>query len=364
MYVKFNIFFTWKNIMFFFMLEVALLLAASVLVSCDGTEEVGNAPTDSPITFTFTEQEEQNVSRAVTKLDRGFVVWGYKSKTVGDSYSQQVFPGYSVNFLQNSAGTTSDNSHDYYYTNGADQTIKFWDYGVDEYNFWGYTGAKSDFSADGTQLTISGLEQSLTVPNVDNKLFSALYHREPVSNEVVRLEFKRPYALVRVMFYSGETLEAGDQVEITDVTFAPASPTKIVNSGTLTVSYPQEGKAPEVFTTSVQTTTAEPLAFEAITLDHTQGTSSSSAVLAVPVGGTEFYCTVPYIYPSSFTLTAVVEGEEKTASVPAEMMHWLPNYTYTYLFKILEAGKKIEFYDVKVDPWKYGGSQDDEWTNW
>lgn len=66
----------------------------------------------------------------------------------------------------------------------------------------------------------------------------------------------------------------------------------------------------------------------------------------------------------AFTLSLNIDGDSKTAVVPAAYMQWQPNTCYTYIFKITEAGKKIEIYDVLIEPWKYGGSQDEEWTNW
>lgn len=68
----------------------------------------------------------------------------------------------------------------------------------------------------------------------------------------------------------------------------------------------------------------------------------------------------------AFIMSAHINGdmEWKNAVVPATFMQWKPNYLYTYIFKITDASKKIELYDVKIDPWKYGGSQEEEWNNW
>lgn len=338
-------------------LLLALVVMALAACSDDSPTIVEGG---TPISFVSAEQEEQNVSRATTPLGRDFTVWGHK--TVGGS-AQTVFQGYKVTFLSNTAGTSADNTHDYFYVDpGTGQTIKFWDFSADAYNFWGATGGT--FSGDGgTTLILEDLVQTLTEPEVDDRLFTALYHRSPVTSDVVALQFKRPYAKVRIMFYSGDELEDGDIIEITNVSFTPEAPTEIVAEGTMTVSYPTTGLGPETYTTTPSATTAT-LGFDGVTLDHIHGNTLASAVTAAPTGGTEYYYAVPNDYDAPFVLSADIDGDEKMAVVPATMMHWQPNYVYTYVFKITDAGKKIEVYDVLIDPWQYGGSQDAEWKNW
>ena len=303
------------------------------------------------------------MTRAATPLARDFMVYGYKK--VGDQ-EQVVFDGYDVRYQAGSANTSEDNTHGYYYVHG-NQTIKYWDFSASEYNFWGATKAliEGKGSFDGTVLTISGLEQSVIEPaENDDQLFSALYHRSPVSTDVVQLQFKRPYAEVRVLFYTNVTLtdQPFDNIKITDITFGPESPNEIITGGSLQVTYPNSGVEPETYSTTT-TASAVSLSFENVTLDHTHGTASNNAVTAVPTGGTEYYFVVPNNNDAPFTLSAKIDNEDKTAVVPANFMNWRPNFVYTYIFKI-SGGKYMEFYDVQIDPWKYGGSQENEWKNW
>lgn len=338
---------------------LALYFLFVVLLAACSKDDNLPIPEDAsaPITFASIHQEEEAVTRAATPLATDFTVYGYKTV---NSQSQVVFNGYAIKYTEGSANTSVSNTHSYEYVGVNDnQDIKYWDMAASEYNFWGATG--DTFNADGTTLTIPDLTLTTTEPT-SLPMFSALYHRKPVTRDVVQLQFKRPYAQVRVMFYCGETLEDGDQVEIGASTFGPQSGS-IISQGTLTVSYPKKDDIQETYTTS-STTTGGALEFEAVQLTHTYGTSSNNAALAVPNGGTAYYYVVPYSYAVPFVLTTTAADDPKTATVPAELMHWLPNYTYTYLFKITEAGKKIEFYDVKIDPWHYGGSQEEEWENW
>lgn len=337
---------------------IAYLLHLTILfVSCNTDVCPPEKSKNHPITFVSVHQDEQTVTRADSPLNHEFTVWGYKSF----GKTQTVFKQYTVRYLASSAGLSMDNSNNYSYVDETlNQDIKFWDFNASEYNFWGYTGG--NYNELSNTLAIS-VTQSLTEPAVTDKMFSALYHREPVSNQVVQLQFMRPYAKVRVMFYCSDAIDVGDVVEIGESAFGPESTNQLVTRGTLKVTYPKSGKGPEAYTTE-GSTYGENLSFVGVNLTHTSGTASNNAALAVPIGGTEYYYVIPYVYSTAFTLTTTIEGDSKTASVPAELMHWLPNYVYTYIFKITESGKKIEFYDVQIDPWKYGGGQEEEWKNW
>lgn len=337
------------------LLSFYLILALS-LSSCHGENDPGEA-----IAFVSDFQEEQTETRADAPLNDNFVVWGYKTVK---STVQNVFHGYNVTY-NGSAGTSTDNTHGYSYVDPLNnQTIKYWDFGASEYVFWGYTGDKSHFNVDGTILTIPELNHG-TVEDAeqDKKLFSQRFYRSPVSSDVVLLKFKRPYAKVRVMFCCGETLDAGDEINITNVQFGSETK-KIVSKGSFTVTYSTSGVGTETYTTTSEGVGIDKLGFGPVTLDHTHGTASNNAVLAIPIGGTDCYYVVPYDYHTPFALSVEIDGDAKTAVLPAELMNWKPNSVYTYIFKITEAGKKIEFYDVKIDPWHYGGSQEDEWKNW
>lgn len=357
-----------------------LVVCCLAIIACADDELAGNTQVSGvPIVFATGIQNEENAAMSNSRASRAsevplmheFVLYGYKGVS-----PKIVFNGYTLTYHPNSAGTSEENSHDYSYVDPLiNQYIKFWDFGASEYNFWGYTGDKAHFQADGgghrdgTSLTIPDLTLSITEPDVSQKLFSKLYHRSPVSSEVVRLQFMRPYAKVRLLFYTSEEQTGADQIALADITFG-GGPGSITSSGTMTVNYPKAGGTGETITVTAGTSpgsTQDVLGFDNIILDATHGTASNNSVIAVPNGGTEWYYALPLstaATPVAFTLSLNIDGDPKTTVVPAAYMHWHPNTCYTYIFKITEAGKKIEFYDVKVDPWQYGGSQDDEWKNW
>ena len=65
-----------------------------------------------------------------------------------------------------------------------------------------------------------------------------------------------------------------------------------------------------------------------------------------------WYTVIPNLTQGSYTLTVSINNVEKTAVVPAEYMKWLPGYSYTYIFKITDAGGvEIGWVDYKVTPW-------------
>lgn len=339
-----------------------------MLVSCTEKEELCTDHEQSTIAFSSVEAEQEMMTRSATPLERDFVVYGYKNV---NSSTQQVIDGYTVTYKQGSANTSEDNTHNYYYVNGTTQTIKYWDFAASEYRFWGYTGDKSCFSNGGTELTIPVSDLLTNKEPTELPLYSKLYIRKPITSDVVTLEYKRPYSKIRALFYTSEPMEAGDEIVLTDITLTPDEEKKIYKAGSVKVTFPLDishtAETVDVEVASNPDDAKDKLSYKPVTLTPSAGYASDHAVLAKTEYDTEFYYTLPMGDKNpAFILTVCVNGdtEYKTAVVPAAYMHWKPNYIYTYIFKITEAGKKIELFDVKIDPWHYGGSQDEEWKNW
>ena len=86
---------------------------------------------------------------AATQLGNRFIIKGIKAKSDAPNADirQDVFPDYIVNWTANSAGTTTTNTSGWEYTgiNNAfispttEQTIKYWDFEQDYYNFAAYS---------------------------------------------------------------------------------------------------------------------------------------------------------------------------------------------------------------------------------
>lgn len=385
------------------------ILMVVALASCSSSEEeLRTEEKQVPIGFAFATAETETVTRASATLGRDFVVYGYKD--VGGN-EQLVFNGYTVKYRLGSANTSEDNTHDYYYVYD-NQTIKYWDFSAADYHFWAVSaqdGVTTTFTGENGKknvLTMENLILHTGEPDPQDVYYSTLCERRPVSTDVVTLRFKMPFAKVRIQFYTSEPISSvADNVNITNISFGPdpsaESPfvNKVYGKGDVKVTYPMavgcSGGAQETVMVENLSEARDALLFENVTLTKMLGTSSNTAVTA-PVdesdgfrldnmpgtplkvsktrageepGKRYFYYPLPMGEKNpAFIMKANVDDDvdptPRTAVVPANFMQWKPNFMYTYIFKITEVGKKIEFVDVKIAPWKYGGSQEEEWKNW
>ena len=340
---------------------------------------------EKAVSFSSSVQEgEEQVTRAATPLNQNFIVYGYKA--IG-STQPIVFNAYTVNYTSGSAGSSEDNTDNYSYVDpDHNQTIKFWDYSASEYRYFGYVPNSLITADEPTRtLTVSGLSLSITEPT--NYLVSTLkiVPKSEFGN-VVQMRFRRPYAQVRVMVYSGEKLEPaqgdkeGDAIELTNITFGPKDGfSSIVKAGRITIQYPLTTETEESYkiipTNSSSTTNI--LKYKGfynssgmlkLTSDNC---SSNTAAVAYPSESTDSTTPYYYVFPlgttdtaKDFTFSVNIDGDDeaKTAIVPAVYMNWQPNHSYTYIFKILEGG--LIFVDAKTTDWQYGSSASQTWPNW
>ena len=151
-----------KKILFF-------AAAALTLAACTSDDFVGG--NDGPkgmekgvISFNSrnaaTTRADYTGSDAATKLGNNFVVHGVKSD--GTVANQEiVYNNYNVNFVNNSANTTTSNSAGWEYVGQAvhphattagigAQSIKYWDYAQDQYDFIAYSAGTVTAIATGT----------------------------------------------------------------------------------------------------------------------------------------------------------------------------------------------------------------------
>ena len=99
---------------------------------------------------------------AAEKLNNNFVVEGIKTVS---STATEVFDNYNVNFTENTSGTSTSNSANWEYVGLAKnshsaiegpQTIKYWDFAADQYDFWAY-------SLGGGSATVEGMDHDATL---------------------------------------------------------------------------------------------------------------------------------------------------------------------------------------------------------
>lgn len=320
-----------------------------------------------------------------------FRVWGYKNMSDGNGTRvQQVFPGYRVDWSANSAATTTTNSKGWEYvgikeTGKEEQTIKYWDWGAAAYRYFAVTGwggappatyeADKAYGAYKASETGKPYEFSMLAdasPGADAEATAAKRNATPyfsklwfsTGNQVtypdkqfgkpVTLEFLKPYARVRFLYkYSTprEGFKLKDQKfrPTSDVEAAEENKVKIARKGTVTVHYPTDGpEIKEWYTVAVDADKSTRL--EAFTEDFDP--DNDTKVYNTCDNG--WYWVLPRTSQGSYTLTVNINNSDsdRSVTVPAQYMQWLPGYSYTYIFKITEeGGVEIGWVEYAMTPW-------------
>lgn len=269
----------------------------------------------------------------------------------------------------------------------AEQTIKYWDYSATEYHFVaGSPVANFTYNltsgGDITSATVEGLGGHINAnPGTPGTTtYNPVYIADPVIKEKtdfnteVEFNFRRQQSFVRVGIF--ETVPG---YKITSITFYNQAGTKdtnhniILTSGTAdyfvgsaspgtstaTVSYTWEGpgapyysfaydatglsKAQNWYGGNLDLSDTNPLATTSTesTITYFYGTDKDMAangfftVIPTPTAT----AAAPIMIKCDYVLTAEDSGETitvtgATAAIPAAFCKWLPNVSYTYLFKI------------------------------
>lgn len=366
---------------------VRLSILALAFAACSSSDDEAVVPVpetttepetlvETAISFSGHEEEEQLVSRAMTRAGAplsesatAFKVWGHKSmhEEAGVySEDQTVFPGYGVEWQTGSAATSSTNSNgwEYILAGNPDQTIKYWDWAAAAYRFFAVTGwggapptppvdiddykANEAYGADGGD----GTYRLMMLANAEDDtemaktpFFTRMWFStgDPVAypdkqfGRPVILEFLKPYSRVRIMFnYS----YAEEGIKLKDISFKPSDASAIALKGLVTIIYPLEGASVgETYSVTPDDGVGAPT-LEAFTEEY------------IPEGNEKWYTVLPRHEQGSYTLSVSVNNVIKEAVVPSTFMRWLPGYSYTYIFKITEeGGVEIEAVFTAVTPW-------------
>ena len=338
-----------------------------------------------PVSFNLTSapqtRSERYGAEAASDLNKNFVVWG--DKTFGEApneVTQTVFDNYQVNYVTNSANTTTSNSAGWEYVGytskkNVEQSIKYWDYSAAHYDFFAYSLGKGDKPNDlentsyaaasilnGTDytFTLSGSADQLKACYISNK---KTISPSGSSGTQVELQFRNFASNVKMAFY-----EIVPGYSVKDVKFYDAdgkvgnvpnlyaSSAVLPTQGTYTVSFDANGKAgAQLYKEAdapVAATYTNNMAFgtaltytagkEYLEEDATQyiGRSSNLATPTTAItmlpnpSGTDLYLKVDYTLVSRDGYGENIKVTGATAVVPAAYAQWQPNYSYTYLFKI------------------------------
>ena len=380
------------------------LISFMGLMGCSGKEAVSEPTpeaTGTAIGFSAGLPEKTAVTRSTPleeMLDEGnktFKVWAYKNNgTDLEPYAsyQTVMGGYTVRWTSNTAYTTTTNTHDWEYINGSTQTIKFWDWSAKAYRFVAVAPATAagvfGLNKNGTPLDLEddffrvslSADASSDAEIAKTPYYSRMWFSDNSTKpygQPVTLEFIKPFAMVRFMFkYANPDADVLPLLE--NPRYCPSDPAaSIPQSGTFVVTFPIGGaETEESWATSgivkklpafsVPYTEDEYFTQEEIDAagvgDPAYGKTTSDKKT---VGSYHWYTTLPVISQGSYTLTVRVDGEERTAVVPAQFMTWQPGYSYTYIFKVSEEGGiELDSVGAGYTDWEGNIEKDHTVYNW
>lgn len=278
-----------------------LFIATTALVaiaSCSGSDFLGdkealNAAYEAPISFgsatpTLT-RADKGGSEAATDLNNNFVVFGYK--TTSSSAKQTVFSNYQVNYVANTANTTTTNSANWEYVgadyknvpadmtdhsgvagntaSGVEQSVKFWDFSASNYKFYGYSlgvGNTADNPDTYANASLMSTEERYSLQGTKSQLLPCYISELTTINEPsgstpkqVSLRFLSFLSKIRMGFYetipgysvkdlkfyiSNDTKSSSDDEHIEDGLMATLydADTRIPDGGKYTVTFDANGK--------------------------------------------------------------------------------------------------------------------------
>ena len=390
-------------------------LTALAIASCSSEDFVGdeelkrqneNGKSISLNLVAAPQTRSEGGAAAAGYLNKNFVIYGMKSYE--SEAPQVVFNNYQVNYVENTANTTTSNSANWEYVgytnvpdgvtttagvvafstltgnneankNGAEQSIKYWDYSASQYDFFAYSLGKGDTPANpnttqyaqasalhkdattGYTFTLSGTADQLMACYVSDKKEVI----PTVSESQVQLSFRNLASKVKLAFYEnvpGYSIKeikfhpsASDPAAAAPCLYAASS--VLPTGGTYTITFDSNNKP--VFTSSGTPTTSDhqtfgsSLAYTASreyreTTDETTtlyiGRTSDTATPTTPAevlpnpNPTDLTLKIDYTLLSCDGYGETIEVKGATAIVPAAYTVWKPNCSYTYLFKISDTG--------------------------
>lgn len=285
-----------------------LFIAASALAlaSCSSEDfvgtEGGNVENGANKAINFggklgkiTRANEHVGADAAKLLGNKFIVAGFKGTEQANGITETtVFDHYTVNWVANTAGTTTDNTSDWKYvglnpleglaTVKGQQTIKYWDYSTNQYDFIAFsTGTATLNTGNGKATDDDNVYVTKVTPKTANSATNGAYtiqgtakglHKcyiadlitaynpkkdnKPEYQKEVQLSFRNltskvrvafyetipGYSVKEVKFYTNNTDKNSKDIKETNATLftqGDAANNKFYGSGTATVYFPTVG---------------------------------------------------------------------------------------------------------------------------
>ncbi len=184
------------------------LAAALVLASCSSDEFIGDASSlqseNGMISFSQGVKKMTRATKtgadAATELGGQFTVMGTKGEYAGGKIAQtKVFDNYKVKYTAGSAYSTASNTANWEYVGVVPgQSIKYWDYSADHYDFIAASGATITPITPATATASIGGAYTFT----GSAKIADMVTVEPADyNKTVTLTFKNSGSQVRLGFY-------------------------------------------------------------------------------------------------------------------------------------------------------------------
>lgn len=337
---------------------------------------------------------------AADLLGNQFIVLGVKGDGTGTDQST-VFSNYVVTWSNGTAKTTQSNTSNWEYvgvttiaglTGVTTQTIKFWDYSTTAYDFAAFSVGKGNSiitsgdpgvnqilatpitytTADPAHTagyTLKGSNADLakcyitdmkTVVKADYKKEVQLEFRSLASKARMAIYETVPgYSVQNVHFYTDDATAVANNTTISNTNTTLIGANAFYSAGEYTISFPTIGSGnssgnsdynkAHVAISGATATEASTQSFG--TLNYISGklaTSSATPTYAgttspyyVPVlpneNGAVLEMRVNYELISDDGSNEVITVHGAKAFIPAIYTKWLPNYAYTYIFKISDA---------------------------
>ena len=369
--------------------------SALALASCSSDDFVGDNPGGQPksdvINFDGatgkTTRANLTGDGAATKLDKKFVVYGWKNT------ADKVYDHYNV-VWNNKAGQTQSNTAGWEYVgqtkntlneSAGDQSIKYWDYSANQYDFVAFSfGTATQGDADNQvkaskvdattpKYTLTGKAEELAKCYIADRVSARknVAEGEKKANKLVSFgdavqfnfrslaskvkmgiyEIVPGYSIKDVKFYT----KADDNAPSTAATLFAATSTipDMTKNGTMTITFGSNDAAQTDFNQAKvawdDVNNVSTIGFDALNMagkeqaeadgsyiGRTVATASQptnyNTVLPAEVGALTL--KVDYTLVSTDGSGEIINVKGATAVVPAEFTNWKSNYAYTYIFKI------------------------------
>lgn len=368
------------------MKKIVLMAAAIVtLAACTSEDYLGNEDAarvgkgEKAISFSSSTGRVTRATGevAATALGNSFNVYGVKKvgSTYTNVFAKDAFSAatdynaqtYTVSWTTSTAGTTASNTSDWEYVDEVNnQTIKYWDYSADQYEFVAYKATagnptitkyqKDGFTVTATADELAGLyiADKVTITEKNGSPTMPATEKDNKVGDIVKFTFRAGAAKVRLGIFTtikGYVVKnvkfrpQGDEFEATTAnaklcgSFNGSSAS--AGADTYTVTYDATSGIAQLATA---TSPSHYFDFGTFASTTSIGTSSTDPTWAS--GSADYHAVRPNtdhfgnmqlkvdydLYNA--TTEETIHVKNARCVVPSIYMAWNPNYAYTYLFKI------------------------------